>query len=179
MGRFGSLSLSWDRQTYWRTANRTQSMQFAWNAMVRNVSVGVSVQRSTSLYDSHKDNIVAMSLSVPFGNPQQATRARFTTTRADSTGATGSAGVSGYVPGQESLFYSVNQRYGAQQRYGGDAALQYAGQRGDYSLGYSYSSDSRNLSYGMSGGAVLHEDGLTLSQPLGEHQHPGQGAGGR
>ncbi|MEX0531477.1 fimbria/pilus outer membrane usher protein [Raoultella terrigena] len=167
MGRFGSLSLSWDRQTYWRTANRTQSMQFAWNAMVRNVSVGVSVQRSTSLYDSHKDNIVAMSLSVPFGNPQQATRARFTTTRADSTGATGSAGVSGYVPGQESLFYSVNQRYGAQQRYGGDAALQYAGQRGDYSLGYSYSSDSRNLSYGMSGGAVLHEDGLTLSQPLG------------
>nr|VUD29372.1 type 1 fimbriae anchoring protein FimD [Raoultella sp. NCTC 9187] len=26
MGRFGSLSLSWDRQTYWRTANRTQSM---------------------------------------------------------------------------------------------------------------------------------------------------------
>nr|VUD29371.1 Uncharacterised protein [Raoultella sp. NCTC 9187] len=45
--------------------------------MVRNVSVGVSVQRSTSLYDNHKDNIVAMSLSVPFGNPQQATRARF------------------------------------------------------------------------------------------------------
>lgn len=167
IGKFGSLSLSWDRQTYWHTTNKTQSMQFAWNAMVSNVSLGVGFQRSTSLFNSHKDNILAMSLSVPFGNPQLATRARFSTTRAGSTGATSSAGVSGYVPGQENLFYNVNQRYGAQQRYGADAALQYEGQWGNYNLGYSYSSDSRNISYGMSGGAVLHEDGMTLSQPLG------------
>lgn len=67
----------------------------------------------------------------------------------------------------ENVFYSVNQRYSAQQQYGADTALQYAGPWGDYNMGYSYSRDSRNLSYGMSGGAVLHEDGLTLSQPLG------------
>jgi len=167
MGEYGSLSLSWDQQTYWNTPKTTQSLQFAWNATFHNVSLGVSLQRSTSLYDNQKDNILAMSVSVPFGNPKLATRARFTTTQADSTGNTTSAGVSGYMPGQENLFYSVNQRYSAQQQYGGDAALQYEGQRGDYHLGYSYGRDSQNLSYGMSGGAVLHEDGLTLSQPLG------------
>lgn len=167
MGGFGSLSLSWDRQTYWNTLKTAQSLQFAWNATFRNVSLGVSLQRSTSLYDNQKDNILAMSVSVPFGNPTLATRSRFTTTQADSTGNTTSAGVSGYVLGQENLFYSINQRYSAQKQYGGDAALQYEGQWGDYNLGYSYAKDSRNLSYGMSGGAVLHEDGLTLSQPLG------------
>ncbi|ELW1647874.1 fimbrial biogenesis outer membrane usher protein [Enterobacter oligotrophicus] len=167
MGEYGSLSLSWDQQTYWNTPKTTQSLQFAWNATFRNVSLGVSLQRSTSLYDNQKDNILAMSLSVPFGNPKLATRARFTTTQANSTGNTTSAGVSGYMPGEENLFYSVNQRYSAQQHYGGDTALQYEGQRGNYNLGYSYTRDSRNLSYGMSGGAVLHEDGLTLSQPLG------------
>lgn len=167
MGEYGSLSLSWDQQTYWNTSNTTQSLQFAWNATFRNVSLGVSVQRSASLYDNKKENLLALSLSVPFGNPQLATRARFTTTHADSSGTTASTGVSGYLPGQENLFYSVNQRYSRQQRYGGDVALQYEGARGDYNLGYSYTRDSQNLSYGMSGGAVLHEDGLTLSQPLG------------
>ncbi|MEG5550144.1 fimbria/pilus outer membrane usher protein [Enterobacter wuhouensis] len=167
MGEYGSLSLSWDQQTYWNTPKTTQSLQFAWNATFRNVSLGVSLQRATSLYDNQKDNILAMSVSVPFGNPKLATRARFTTTQADSTGNSTSAGVSGYMPGQENLFYSVSQRYSAQQQYGGDAALQYEGQWGDYNLGYSYGKGSQNLSYGMSGGAVLHEDGLTLSQPLG------------
>ncbi|MFK3706473.1 fimbria/pilus outer membrane usher protein [Klebsiella sp. NPDC088457] len=167
MGRFGSLSLSWDQQTYWHTANKTQSLQLAWNAMFRHVSVGASFQRSGNLFDNQKENLFALSLSIPFGTPQLATRARFTTTHAGSTGTINSTGVSGYMPGMENLFYNVNQRYSAQQQYGADSALQYEGPWGDYNLGYSYSRDARNLSYGMSGGAVLHEDGLTLSQPLG------------
>ena len=167
MGEYGALSLSWDQQTYWNTSKTTQSLQFAWNATFRNLSLGISAQRSSSLYDNKKDNILALSLSVPLGNPALSTRLRFTATHADPAGTTASTGVSGYLPGQENLFYSVNQRYSAQQHYGGDAALQYEGAWGDYNLGYSYAGNSRNLSYGMSGGAVLHEDGLTLSQPLG------------
>lgn len=167
MGNYGSLSLSWDKQTYWNTPATTQSLQFAWNATFRSVSLAVSVQRSTSLYSNQQENLLAMSLSVPFGNPKLATRARFTTTQANATGTTTSAGVSGYVPGRDNLFYSVNQRNNRRQGYGGDGALQYEGQWGHYALGYSYDNDARNLSYGVSGGAVLHEDGLTLSQPLG------------
>lgn len=167
MGEMGSLSLSWDQQTYWNTPKSTQGMQASWNNTFHNVSVGLNFQRSTSLYDNKKDNIVSLSLSVPLGNPALSTRVRYSATHADSTGATNSVGVSGYVPGKDNLFYSVNQRYSAQQQYGGDTSLQYQGQWGDYNLGYSYSGQSRNLSYGMSGGAVLHENGLTLSQPLG------------
>ena len=167
LGAYGALSLSWDQQTYWRTANKTQSMQFAWNSTFRQFSLGVSFQRSAMLFGNQQDNVLAMSLSIPFGNPQLASRVRLASTQARSTGTTNSAGISGYMPGKENLFYSVNQRYRSQQQYGADAALQYEGQWGDYNLGYGYSKDSRNLNYGISGGAVLHEDGLTLSQPLG------------
>ncbi|AVF33434.1 fimbria/pilus outer membrane usher protein [Rahnella sikkimica] len=167
MENLGSVSLSWDQQTYWNTSKSTQGVQFSWNNTFKNVSVGVNFQRSTSLYDNQKDNIVSLSLSVPLGNPSFSTRARYSATQSDSNGATHSVGLSGYVPGKDNLYYSVNQRYSKQQQYGGDTALQYQGQWGDYNLGYSYSANSRNLSYGMSGGAVLHEDGLTLSQPLG------------
>ncbi|MGC0879053.1 fimbria/pilus outer membrane usher protein [Pantoea agglomerans] len=167
MDEYGSLSLSWDQQTYWHTSKTTQGIQFAWNTTFRTASLGVSFQRSTSLYDDSKDNILALSLSIPFGDPKNSTRARFSTTQGKSAGTTYSGGVSGYVPGKDELYYSVNQRYNAQKQYGGDAALQYKDHRGQYNLGYSYGRDARNLSYGISGGAVLHEDGLTLSQPLG------------
>lgn len=167
MDEYGSLSLSWDQQTYWHTSKTTQGIQFAWNTTFRSASLGVSFQRSTSLYDDSKDNILALSLSIPFGDPKNSTRARFSTTQGKSAGTTYSGGVSGYVPGKDELYYSVNQRYNAQKQYGGDAALQYKDHRGQYNLGYSYGRDARNLSYGISGGAVLHEDGLTLSQPLG------------
>ena len=59
----GSLSLSWDQQSYWNTSKKTQGIQFAWNTTLKGVSVGVSFQRSTSLYDNERDNILAMSLS--------------------------------------------------------------------------------------------------------------------
>jgi outer membrane usher protein len=167
MDEYGSLSLSWDQQTYWHTSKTTQGIQFAWNTTFRSASLGVSFQRSTSLYDDSKDNILALSLSIPFGDPKNSTRARFSTTQGKSAGTTYSGGVSGYVLGKDELYYSVNQRYNAQKQYGGDAALQYKDHRGQYNLGYSYGRDARNLSYGISGGAVLHEDGLTLSQPLG------------
>lgn len=167
LNEYGSLSLSWDQQTYWHTPKTTQGIQFAWNTTFRRASLGVSFQRTTTLYDDRKDNIVAFSLSIPFGDPASSTRARFSTTQGNSSGTTYSGGVSGYVPGTEELYYSVSQRYNAQQHYGGDAALQYKDQRGQYNLGYSYGQDGRTLSYGISGGAVVHKDGLTLSQPLG------------
>ena len=102
MGEYGALSLS--RSTnlleYVKT---TQSLQFAWNATFRNLSLGISAQRSSGLYDNKKDNILALSLSVPLGNPALSTRLRFTATHADPAGTTASTGVSGYLPGQENL----------------------------------------------------------------------------
>lgn len=167
MDKYGSLSLSWDQQTYWHTSKSIQGIQFAWNTTCRSASLGVSFQRSTRLYSDSKDNILALSVSIPFGDPKNSTRARFSTTQGKSAGTTYSSGVSGYVPGTDELYYSINQRYNAQQQYGGDAALQFKNQRGQYNLGYSDGRYTRHLSYGVSGGAVLHEDGVTLSQPLG------------
>ncbi|AIN17819.1 hypothetical protein CH54_2376 [Yersinia rochesterensis] len=167
MGDAGALSLSWDKQTYWKSDKSAESAQFAWNNTFGRVSYGVSYQRSTSLYDRKKDNIFAFSFSLPLGDPALSTRANYALTNSDSSGSINNIGLNGYVPGQENLFYSASQRYSAQQQSGGDLALRYQGARGDYNLGYGYSKNARSLSYGMSGGVVLHEDGLTFSQPLG------------
>lgn len=167
MNAFGSLSLSWEKQTYWRTDKSTEGVQFAWNNTFRDVSWGISYQRSNQLLDNKKDNIVSFSFSVPLGATSNATRVRYGVTHSDAIGSTYSAGISGYVPEHGNISYNINQHYSAQQQYGGDAALQYQGAWGDYNLGYGYSPHSRNINYAVSGGIVLHEDGVTLSQPLG------------
>lgn len=46
--------------------------------------------------------------------------------------------------------------------------LGWKGQYGVFNGGYGYGSDSRQMNANVAGGIVLHEDGLTLGQPLGQ-----------
>jgi outer membrane usher protein len=165
--RFGTLSLSWEKQTYWHTDKSTEGIQFAWHNTLQNITWGINYQQSTMLFDSKKDNIIALSLSVALGKPTNLTRLRYSHTHSTSSGNTHSAGLSGHLPEQNNLTYNLNQRYNARREYGGDIAMQYRGTTGDYYLSYGYSPHSRQYNYGVSGGAVLHADGVTLSQPLG------------
>lgn len=167
MGDYGSLTLSWNQQSFWQTARTTESAMLSWNNTFASVAWGVGLQSSSQLGSGKRDNILSLSMSVPLGNPASSTRARYAMTRSNASGITHSAGLSGYVPGIDNASYSLMQHYGRQQQYGADMAMQYQGSRGSSNLGYSYSSQSQYLSYGLSGGVVLHEDGLTLSQPLG------------
>ncbi|VDY64381.1 Outer membrane usher protein fimD precursor [Shimwellia blattae] len=62
-----------------------------------------------------------------------------------------------------------------QQGYGnrgdganGSVSLSYQGGYANSNMGYNYSRGARQLNYGLSGGIVIHEEGLTLSQPLSD-----------
>ncbi|WP_312624871.1 fimbria/pilus outer membrane usher protein [Scandinavium sp.] len=167
MGDLGSLSLSWVRQTWWKSNQTSESTQFAWNSTWRRLSFGLSYQRSTSLGSGKKENILSLAVSVPLGSPAAATRANFSVLQPSASPAVYNLGISGYMPGNKSLFYSASQRINSQNENGGNLALQYSTGKGDYNLGYGYSPQSRNISYGASGGIVLHEGGVTLSRPLG------------
>lgn len=46
--------------------------------------------------------------------------------------------------------------------------LGWVGQYGVVNGGYGYSNDSRQMNANLAGGVVLHEDGLTMGQPLGQ-----------
>lgn len=54
------------------------------------------------------------------------------------------------------------------QGYTGNAAMTYRGAWGTPNVGYSRSNGYNQLYYGLSGGMLLHENGLTLSQPLSD-----------
>ena len=127
MGEYGALSLSWDQQTYWNTSKPRKVCSSAWNATFRNLSLGISAQRSSGRTTTRKTISSrcscrcrwvtrALSTASPFYRYPCGSRWHHCQHRCQWLSA-----------GQENLFYSVNQRYSAQQHYGGDAALQYEG----------------------------------------------------
>ncbi len=44
----------------------------------------------------------------------------------------------------------------------------YMGGSGNIDVGYNYSKDNQQVNYGVRGGVIVHSEGITLSQPLGE-----------
>lgn len=50
----------------------------------------------------------------------------------------------------------------------GNANVGYQGGSGNVNVGYSYGKDYRQLNYSVRGGVIVHSEGVTLSQPLGE-----------
>lgn len=44
----------------------------------------------------------------------------------------------------------------------------YKGTYGEITAGYGTDKNSDRLNYGLQGGVVVHREGMTLSQPLGE-----------
>lgn len=77
------------------------------------------------------------------------------------------AGLGGTALDDSNLSWSATQGYGRRDGDSGDLSLDYQGGYGNLSAGYGYSSDYRQVRYGVSGSAVLHSEGLTMGQPLG------------
>ncbi|QCT19760.1 fimbrial biogenesis outer membrane usher protein [Jejubacter calystegiae] len=164
---WGSVSLSWERQGYWNSDRASESLQLSWSSSIGKVSWGAAWQQTRTLWSNQKDNIFSLNASIPLGEVRNATRVSYGVTSSETRDTSHRVGVSGYLPGMDNLNYSFSQRYARDNGYGADLSMQYLGSKGNVSLGYSYTDNSRTLSYGLSGGAVLHEDGVTLGQALG------------
>lgn len=166
---YGSLSLSLDQQRYWNSDKTNKSLQVAWNSSWQAVSWGLAWQHSENVWSDKSDNTISLSASVPLNKLMPGGRARYSMTNNRRSGTTHTAGVSGNMPGYDNLNYNLTARYGVKSnnQSGADMSIQYQGSQGVYNAGYSYSADSRYYNFGASGGIVLHENGLTLSQPLG------------
>ncbi|WP_410516546.1 fimbrial biogenesis usher protein (plasmid) [Pantoea allii] len=177
LGKVGSLYVSGVRQTYWRNGEASDSLQMGISSTLGavNYSLGYGYSRQKRQNgDNWKDRTVNLSLSVPLDrllSPQQSNRSVYATAYAsrDNHGNLNQqAGLSGTALETGNLNWNISQGYTRNQGSSGNAGVNYQGGYGNANAGYSYSTDYQQLSYGISGGAILHRNGLTLGQPLGE-----------
>ncbi|WP_273870780.1 fimbria/pilus outer membrane usher protein [Serratia odorifera] len=180
-GRYGSLYLTGTRQNYWNSDKTTDSLMFGYSASLGPVNYNLSWSYSKGSSQDHSDRTANLSFSLPLSallpgkqdirGPQ--TRLNGNASRNSNGRTSYTAGLSGTLLEDHNLGWNLQQGYtrqgdnGGEDGSSGNANVDYRGTYGSASLGYSYSQDYRQVNYGISGGAVVHRNGLTLGQQPG------------
>ncbi|KGT88768.1 hypothetical protein NG99_21070 [Erwinia typographi] len=170
LGKAGAVHLSAVHQTYWNNVPASTSLQAGFSSQLGSVSYSLNWSHTRQPGVNGTDDSVFLSLSVPLSAllPGSRMYATYNVGRDSDGGLTHQAGLSGSALEGDNLSWNLSQGYSRKAGYSGNLSTDYRGGYGDGNLGYSYSDDYRQFSYGVSGGALLHRDGLTLGQPLGE-----------
>lgn len=93
----------------------------------------------------------------------------FGTTTDQHGKTTGTTGINGTLLADNNLSYNVQESDGNHgTSNSGNANMSYQGTYGNLQAGYNYSDGYHQVNYGVSGGLVVHRNGVTLSQPLGD-----------
>ncbi|HAU5606215.1 fimbria/pilus outer membrane usher protein [Citrobacter koseri] len=175
--RYGSVWLSGVRQTYWKSNQSRDSVQIGYSGTVGSVNYSINygyTRQKNAAVPSWTDRTIGLSLSLPLGrllSPDSGnnnTYASFYGSRDGKGRNSQMAGLSGTLLEENNLNWSVSQNLSGQRNGSGNASLAYRGTYGNTGIGYSYGNDFQQFSYSMSGGAILHRNGLTIGQPSGE-----------
>lgn len=182
IGRQGSLFLTGSRQNYWHTDHKNDLLQLGYSAAWRGISYSASYSYTRSPGLRGADRLLSLTLSLPLGQwlSRGGKAADITaaphpiygvyTSTTDTRGKVRQqAGVSGTLLEDNSLNYSLQQGYANRGDGGnGSASLSHQGAYASSNIGYNYSRGAQQVSYGLSGGIVMHREGVTFSQPLSD-----------
>lgn len=176
-GNSGSLYLSGTTQSWWGTNKTDRQLQAGYSATTGDVTWNLTYSMIRSAWMEGTDRQLALNLSVPLSHwfPSAAsgvfhnTRAGMVVASGKDSPATLLSSLSGTLLQDDSLSYNIQQGMaGSSRGVSQNAGLSWRTPWGTPSLGYSRNASQRQLYYTLSGGAVAHAGGVTLSQPLGD-----------
>ncbi|WP_025122548.1 MULTISPECIES: fimbria/pilus outer membrane usher protein [unclassified Serratia (in: enterobacteria)] len=170
----GYLSLSWASEDYWNSNRTMRSLGASYNNSWNGISYGLNYiynENSSGgvgrIYE--RDHMFAFNVSVPLGNWLPNTIANYGLSSSKNNGTTHNAGLSGTALADNNLSWSIQQGYGDRGvGHSGNLNTNYRGTYTEVNAGYAYDNNSSRLNYGLQGGIVAHQDGVTFGQTLGE-----------
>lgn len=174
LGDFGSVSLRANRDDYYGSTKTLTSLAAGYNGSYRGISYGLyyTVDRMKGNGDWPENRQLSFNMTVPFSlftySPALQNTWASTQLTHDNQGRTqNQAGIAG-SNADGAFSYSLMQGWGNQDQVNNsNLNLGYQGSKGNISAGYGYSAEMRSMNVNMSGGAVVHSQGVTLSRPLG------------
>lgn len=180
LDNFGSVYLSGTQRDYWGRNGTQRTYTAGYNTTLYGVSYGVNVSQSKNSDSNNNDKTdkrLNFNVSVPlsrflsgkdgYGSSNMSMNYALNTDQDHNTSQ--QVGVSGSAMSDNQLNYNLSQSTGNHgQGYGGSLSGTYNGSVGSVTGGYNYSKDQAQLTYGLSGGVVAHQHGITLGQEPGE-----------
>ncbi|TCM65172.1 outer membrane usher protein [Acinetobacter calcoaceticus] len=175
-GKYGSVFISGNQQTYWGTTKSNEWVQAGYSNAWNGFNYTLTASRNRYSQTDRSDIMFSANLSFaldklrPSANynqsPLRNTYTNFSTTQNSEGHNTYMAGLSGTLLKDRNLSYSINQGYISDQQNIGSMSLNYRGTYGTIGAGYSYESDSNQFTYNASGGILAHRDGITFGQSI-------------
>lgn len=184
--RGGNIYINGSTADYWDHGKRQTNFSVGYSNRIGRASYSVTARRTleTSLFSSgpaRQSNSLYLGFSMPLGVAPAAPRATASLSHASNGRSSRRLGVSGTLGAETQGNYnaSLNQQEGGTSF---NAGLNYQLPLATVGASYGQSQGNKQLSLSSSGGLVLHADGLTLSQSLGEtigivHVPGAEGAG--
>ncbi len=177
----GSLTLSWVKEDYWHSAQQMESLSASYNNSWGPVSYTLSYSYNKNTYQYRSDNddddndddrynqndrLFTLSLHVPFTVFDSGLYASYMLNTRKHDATVNSTTLSGTALRDRNLNWSLQQSHSTQDGDSGGVNASYKGTYANLNAGYNQSPDSQQVSYGISGGILAHENGITLSQPI-------------
>ncbi|HEM8293688.1 TPA: fimbrial biogenesis outer membrane usher protein [Providencia stuartii] len=176
MDNWGSLSFRANRDDYWGSDRTLTGLSLGYSNNLKgiNYNINYNIDRVKDSQGNWPENRqVSLSVSIPLSlfSYSPALQSVYATTSIsnDNHGRTQSQmGFSGNITGTN-INYNVSQNWGNKgQVANSNANVGYSGSKGTLSTGYSYNKNSRSININGSGGALVHSEGITFSNTLGD-----------
>lgn len=171
LGDHSSLYLTGSRQTYWNTRGANTSLQAGFSSVLGPASYNLSYSENYSPSQHRTDRGINLSLSVPleslFSGAGKSMHASVSAARDGYGDMSQQISLSGSALKQNNLNWNLSQGHSRRSGDSSNARLAWRGTYGNVAGGYSQGRDYSQFSYELEGGMLLHSDGLTLGQPLG------------
>lgn len=174
----GAFSLSWISEDYWNSNRKMQSAGVGYSNSWNGISYGLNYSYNRNAvangssgsgraYD--KDQLFSLNISIPLERWMKNTYVSYGLNSSQNGGSSHSASLSGTALANNNLSWGVQQGYGNRGvGNSGNLNADYRGTYGQVNASYGYDRYSQRVNYGVQGGIIAHENGITLGQSLGE-----------
>lgn len=176
----GSLTISGVHESHWNSHKTTVSLEVGYNNSWHDINYNFNYSWNKSsaaggnnegnpVYDT--DRIIALNVSIPLSKflPGHSLNASYSMNSSKDSGTTSSVGLSGTALEDNNLSWNVQEGFtSTQSGSSGNLNADYRGTYGEVNAGYGNDAYAQRLNYGISGGVLVHRNGVTLSQPFGE-----------
>lgn len=166
---FGSVYVSSYLQEYWGINGKDTSISTGINSSIKSINYTLSYNYSKTPFYGKSDQVYSLSVQIPFDKFMPSSWLNISSTITDDNRSMSSVGIMGTTLPDNNLSYNIQQGYGNDGIGAtGNASVDYKGRYGEYQAGYNYTKNTKQITYGLMGGVLVHKYGYTLSQPLGD-----------
>lgn len=169
LGNFGYLYFGFYRDNFWN-GNDQNSISSRYNKNIGNTSLSLVYTKSRveNKYKFKDENIFSIWLSVPLGDrANNSVYANYQFASSDDRYATHEVGLTG-SGFEQRLNWEIRERIKETHSEKTDTYVSgsWRGTYGQVGINYSYNNVHRNIGANLSGGVVIHDQGITLGQRL-------------